>query len=314
MNHFDDFWLKYWWLIPVGATGFAFYELLTMWATREKKYAVISRSQVWQSVSGTAVKVSGGFLLPGPLSLVLGQLVQQSGGILGMLSSYLKALKQASLEYRLQHLLLVFKRYLEFAYYKLPSHFIYGFAAQTPILFSSYMWGSSTTGQLGLAFQAIALPLMLISQNASRVYYAELAAISKGDRAAALKLTKYMAARLFGIGLVIGMLLFAIAPMAFVIAFGKTWTEAGELARALSIYIPFQFVASPLIMAYNIYGNQRQVLILHCIRAALVTSVFFACHTMNLGALSTIYIYSIVISLHYSFVFFDVVRSIRKQR
>ncbi|MFK3844664.1 oligosaccharide flippase family protein [Stenotrophomonas sp. NPDC078853] len=314
LGRLDGFWTHYWWLVPIGGAGFASYELLTMWATREKQYSAISRSQVWQTISGTVFKVAGGFYAPGPLSLIVGQLVQQSGGILGILKSYFRAIRKSAASFTPRHLSLVFLRHLEFAYYKLPSHFIYSLAAQTPIIFSSYMWGSSTTGQLGLAFQAIAVPLMLISQNASRVYYAELAATGRRDCETALKLTRYMAVRLFAIGLLIAAGIFIVAPSIFTLAFGNNWLEAGEFARALSIYIPFQFVASPLIMAYNIYGNQKQVLALHCIRAALVVGVFAICYRIGLSAISTIYVYSVVISAHYTFVFFDVVRSIRNQR
>ena len=50
------------------------------------------------------------------------------------------------------------------------------------------------------------------------------------------------------------LLLWAFAPWAFEQAFGAPWREAGELARALALYIGVHFIASPLAvvtMAWN---------------------------------------------------------------
>lgn len=313
-SRFDAFWLSNWWLIPIGAAGFAFYEILSMWATRERSYSAISRSQLWQAVTGAGVKLVGGFTTPGPLALVSGQIIQQSGGIFGLLSSFTAAIRRALLGYRARHILSLSARYSDFPCYKLPSHFIYALAAQAPILFSSYMWDTSTTGQLGLAFQAIALPVALVSQNASRVYYAELAAIGKSNPQAALKLTYYMVARLFFIGLCACVGLLVLAPTLFQLAFGSDWALSGELARALAIYIPAQFVASPLITAYNIYGSQRQALFLHTVRAALVCGVFIVCHLLNVGVVATIYAYAVMISLHYGLTCYRVIKAIGNDR
>lgn len=294
-----DFWRRYWWLIPLGAAAFALYETVSMWATREKRYGLLSRSQVAQTLSGTAVKLVGGFVSPGPLALVAGQIVQQSGGILGMMRSAISSFLRAVKGYRPRHIRYVAFRYTEFPVYKLPSHFIYSLSAQAPVLFSTYMWGASVTGQLGVAFQAISLPVTLVSQNAGRVYYAELASIGRSNPRRAAELTKYLAARLLIVGIVAGTFIYAFAPLVFDAVFGREWSLAGDIARAMAVAVPAQFVASPLIMAYNIYGNQRQVLVIHSTRAVIVFSVFPLCHYMGLDAVSTIYFYSAAISLHY---------------
>lgn len=307
----DGFWLAYWWLIPVGSGGIAIYELTTMWATRDRRYREISISQVWQSITGTSAKIIGGALLPGSLSLVAGQVAQQSGGVFRLLPDLASSARRGLKYFRPSHFTAVIYRYSEFALYKLPAHFTYSLSAQTPILFSSNLWGASVTGQLGLAFQAIALPLALISQNASRVYYAELARIGTSDRQKALGLTKHMALRLSALGIAIGVSIFFAAPPVFQALFGQEWRSAGDFARALAIYIPFQFVASPLINAYNIYGNQRNVLFVHLVRMVLAVSVFVLSGQLGLGAVETIYIYSLVVSLDYAVVCLNVVRLIR---
>lgn len=297
-----EFWANYWWLLPIGSAGFALYEVLTMWATREKLYSAISRSQVAQSLSGTLVKILGGILAPSGFSLIVGQIFQQSGGLLGIAASSVSATRSALRRIRLRHLVMVGKRYLEFPIYKLPSHFVYAVSAQAPVIFSSYAWGASVTGQIGLAFQTIAMPVTLISQNSGRVYYAELASLGKKNTQAALDLTRSMAVRLFVIGLSIAALVFFSAPTIFSIIFGDDWKLAGNLASALAITIPAQFVASPLIMAFNIYGTQRQVLAVHLTRAGLVLAVFGLSVALQLRPIITIYLYSVLISIHYGLI------------
>lgn len=314
LQHMDSFWVQNLWIIFAGAFGFASYEVVTMWATREKRYSAISASQVWQSFTGTAVKIAAGLAFPSSLSLVVGQAVQQSGGLFSLFGSYSRAMRSALRSLNFGQITGVARRYLEFPAYKLPSHFIYALSAQAPILFSSYAWGAATTGQLGLAFQAIALPLALISQNASKVYYSELAALGRSDYQAALRLTNYLALRLFAVGMLISAALFLGAPFIFELAFGQTWRESGDFARALAVYIPFQFVASSLIMAYNIHGSQRRVLLVHFVRAALIATVFTVTSLLDIGALTTIYVYSAVISIHYAIVYYDVVRMIKLNR
>jgi len=306
----DGFWRAYWWLVIVGAIGAAGYELATMWATRRQQYHAISTSQVWQMLSGSATKLVGGFFGLGSVGLILGQVMQQSGGLAGLARPMLSSLRRALKEFNGRYLLAVAARYSDFPKYKMPAHFVYAYAAQAPVIMASYLWGASSTGQLGLAFQSMALPISLISQNASRVYYAELSKIGRGNPSAALELTRYMGVRLFGVGSLLGIGIFALAPMLFSLVFGQAWAEAGELARAMAIFIPFQFVASPLIMAYNIYGDQRRVLITHFIRAALVSMVFVLSYFLGLSLLKTIYIYAVVISVHYLLICRNVVKEI----
>ena len=58
--------------------------------------------------------------------------------------------------------------------------------------------------------------------------------------------------------LVIG--LWLVGPDLFAWAFGERWREAGELARALALYIGVHFVASPLAVVTMAWGAQAWAL------------------------------------------------------
>jgi len=65
-------------------------------------------------------------------------------------------------------------------------------------------------------------------------------------------------------------LLWAIGPWAFEALFGAQWRGAGELARALAVYIGAHFVAAPLAVVTLAWGAQAWAL-----RLALVGQAAF---------------------------------------
>ena len=65
-------------------------------------------------------------------------------------------------------------------------------------------------------------------------------------------------------------LLWTLGPCLFELAFGKPWREAGELARALALYIGVHFIASPLSVATMAWRQQAWAL-----RLAVVGQIMF---------------------------------------
>jgi O-antigen/teichoic acid export membrane protein len=72
------------------------------------------------------------------------------------------------------------------------------------------------------------------------------------------------------------LLLWLLAPAAFAAAFGERWREAGELARALALYIGLHFVASPLSVVTMAWGAQAWALKLSLLGQALFIAALAA--------------------------------------
>jgi O-antigen/teichoic acid export membrane protein len=87
---------------------------------------------------------------------------------------------------------------------------------------------------------------------------------------------------LFALPLVLA--LWLLAPMAFAAAFGEPWREAGELARALALYIGVHFVASPLSVVTMAWGAQAWALKLSLVGQALFIAALAA--GLAIGGLS----------------------------
>src|SRR5690554_2329394 len=63
------------WLIPMGVFAVGMYNALQYWSTRNKKFGLISKTRVTQSISGTSIKLGAGYLFGGwTAGLVFGQL------------------------------------------------------------------------------------------------------------------------------------------------------------------------------------------------------------------------------------------------
>src|SRR5690606_23822879 len=74
--------VPFWWAIGGGAFVVAAYELLTMWATRRRSYAIIAKTQTYQAALGEGIKILLGTLGLGATGLMLGQIAGQGGGSL----------------------------------------------------------------------------------------------------------------------------------------------------------------------------------------------------------------------------------------
>ena len=72
------------------------------------------------------------------------------------------------------------------------------------------------------------------------------------------------------------MLLWAFAPWAFEQAFGTAWREAGDLARALALYIGVHFIASPLAVVTMAWNAQAWALKLALVGQAIFLAALAA--------------------------------------
>ena len=109
--------------------------------------------------------------------------------------------------------------------------------------------GPAAAGAWGLALRYLKAPATLVGGAVSQALYPRLAASGSAQgrctaagRALVVRTMALLA--LLAAPLVAG--LWWLAPRLFAWAFGPDWADAGELARALALYIGLHFVASPL--------------------------------------------------------------------
>ena len=108
--------------------------------------------------------------------------------------------------------------------------------------------GPAAAGAWGLALRYLKAPATLVGGAVSQALYPRLAqaggavGCTRAGRALVLRTMALLA--LLALPLVLG--LWWLGPGLFAWAFGPEWRAAGELARALAVYIGLHFIASPL--------------------------------------------------------------------
>ena len=142
--------------------------------------------------------------------------------------------------------------------------------------------GPAAAGAWGLALRYLKAPATLVGGAVSQALYPRLARSGAGPvgctragRALVLRTMALLA--LLALPLVLG--LWWLGPALFAWAFGPEWRAAGELARALSVYIGLHFIASPLGVVTMAWQAQAWAL-----RLALVgQAVFVAALALGLA-------------------------------
>lgn len=304
--------LPYWWLLVLGFFSTGFYEILTQWATREKAFKTLAKTQVWQSALGAALKVILGIFGIKPLGLLLGQLVTQAGGGLLLAFSFFKKFKENYKYLCRNKIVFLLKFFSGFPKYRLPSQFLLVLAIQAPLVFSTWHFGIEATGQLALALMALALPVALLGQTMGQAYYAEIARIGKSQPKKLTQVTKQVVKNLFMLGLLPCLMLTLFAPGLFEIAFGQQWREAGELAKILSIYIVFQFASGPVASVFSVLKKERLYLYINLARVVFVFLSLFFSFYFYFDFKAYVLLYSILVAVSYILTLIVVFLSLNK--
>src|SRR5690606_18420157 len=114
-----------------------------------------------------------------PLGLLVGQAVNLSGGVGALFRAFVRDFRSNVQFVSLRRLRTVGAVYWEFPVYRLPSQFLLQLSMQAPLLFAASFYDAETTGQLGLALMAVALPVNLLGQSMSTAYQAEASKLGR---------------------------------------------------------------------------------------------------------------------------------------
>jgi O-antigen/teichoic acid export membrane protein len=130
--------------------------------------------------------------------------------------------------------------------------------------------GPAAAGFWGLSLRYLKAPATLVGSAVSQALYPKLAAAGPIPDAAGRVAVRLVMAGLALLALPLVLLLWLLGPWLFAKLFGSAWREAGELARALALYIGLHFVASPLSVVTMCWEAQAWAL-----KLALVGQVVF---------------------------------------
>lgn len=294
--------ISWWWLIVLGSIVVALYELLSLWATREKEYSLIAKNKVMQSIFGEITKIILGVLSIKPFGLLLGNVVEQGSGITSFYLLLRKKIGLLKIDVGYKFFFFLLKYYRAFPIYRMPSQFLLVFSMQAPAIFSAALFGKGVTGQLSLALMALALPVSIIGNSVGQVFYGEIAKIGKKSSNQIKRLAYQVQKKLFIVGIPLTVFIFFFGEFLFKICFGEKWSEAGNFASILAPYLLLQLTSAPLIQVLNIYNSQLGFLLINLVRTIGLIAIYFVFLKFDYDAEKFIATLSLFLFMFYLFV------------
>jgi O-antigen/teichoic acid export membrane protein len=278
-------------LICISIFGKGFYEILSNWCVKEKKFKLITKSKIYQSSLSSIIKLTLGYLGLTNFGLMLGHISLEGSGSIIIFRKFLhnnlnfyKAINFTTIKNLLN-------KYKKFPIMQLPSQLLLVSSNNLIVFVFSFIFGIETLGFYALAVSLLNAPLNVIGQSVSQVYYAEICSIGKHQPQKIKKLTinvvKKMSLLFFPLLIVV-----FFGETIFSLIFGNEWQKSGLYAAALCPLVLSRFIASPVMSIFNLYGLQEIQLKISIQRLVVLVILFTLVYLFGLSILHSMLIYS----------------------
>ena len=256
--------------LPAAVGAFGGLSLATLAAVRAQRFAALAASRVLQQGGGAALQAAAGATGAGLWGLIVAPIAAALAA-----AAWLRPRLGQGGRVPRAALAAVARRHRDFPLLNTPHAFLGALQDTLAVVLVAAWQGPAAAGFWGLALRYLKAPATLVGGAVSQALYPALAARGAPTvqgRSAVRRVMRTLA--LLALPLVLALWLFA--PAAFAAAFGARWYEAGELARALALYIGLHFVASPLSVATMAWGAQAWALKLSLVGQALFVAALAA--------------------------------------
>jgi len=240
------------------------------WLVRIGRFHNIAQARVAQSMTVSALQLSGAVIGLGGTGLILGDAVGRFAGLIILLrcSGLFKGLprERAGLN-RLFHL---GKRYIRFPAIATPSALINAIGFSLPSFIIERFFGTSGLGVFSLLERVMGIPTLFVGQPLSQTFIHRLRqAIPCGPVAAQTEIRE-TARKAAILGLVPFVALALFGPVLFSFVFGERWRITGELAQRLALPYYVAYALWPVMPTVYILNRLRTQMIWDVCRAAIL--------------------------------------------
>jgi O-antigen/teichoic acid export membrane protein len=210
-------------------------------------------------------------LLPGAIGLISGQIVGFSVAAI-FATRALNRTGSAIPKSCVRRLARAAYKYRKYPKYDVGAALMSNLNIFGPAVLLAALFDTTVAGWYAFAHRLLAMPLTLLSNSLSRVYYSEAARIGANDHAALRQIFRHTLSRLLLIAVPPVMLAAAIAPWMFAVIFGAQWREAGWYCTLLTPMLLAHVVASVLGPTLDVVGRQGLRLIRESVCLLLIVS------------------------------------------
>ncbi|KAA1194752.1 lipopolysaccharide biosynthesis protein [Photorhabdus heterorhabditis] len=242
---------NYIYYIPLGIITYGFYRAVSFNSIRKRQYREFSITRITQTIVMVSVQIIGGIASLGASSLILGQILGQSLGVLflGKKSQY----RFITNRKEFKKIKLLAKKYYKFPVYDFPAASINTFSNELPPLFIMSTYGLKSAGFYLIASRISGAPIILLSQTVSSILQGYLK-----DPATApflkIKKTFYF---LTLISLLFAIVTYFAGIPVITFIFGEEWYESGKYLLCLIPHLCGQIIYSSLSIYLSIFEHQK---------------------------------------------------------
>lgn len=298
---FNDSLSDYFWLIPFGVFVVGMYNATQYWSSRKKRFSIIAKTRIEQSLAGNSVKLLVGFFGGGAPGLILGQAVSQGAGFvkigLSVLRNDFKVLEKVNV----LHFRIALRRYKKFPTYSVMESFANAAAMQVPLLLIAYYAEDAEVGFLMVAMQLLSTPIKLIGKSFSQVFLTEASSCYHKGRLRSFVISKIVA--LAKISILPVLLLAIFSPVLLPYVLGEEWHRSGVLVAWMAPWFFMQFITSPVSMSLHINNKQEIAFILQLVGfllrvgSVLIFAILYPEYVGEVYAISGLFFYFIYLAV-----------------
>ena len=268
-----------WLPAAVGALGLV--SLATLNATRAQRFRGLAIARVVQHGGGALAQVAAGLLQAGVTGLIVAPIAAALAAVAAL--GWPGPARAARAQWQA-----VARVHRSFPILNTPHAFLGALQDTLAVALVAGSLGPAAAGAWGLALRYLKAPATLVGGAVSQALYPRLAALDGvstsvaagavpiGCTAAGRALVLRTMALLALLATPLVAALWWLGPRLFAWAFGPEWAAAGELARALALYIGLHFVASPLGVVTMAWQAQAWALKLALVGQALFVAALAA--------------------------------------
>ncbi len=255
-------------LIPLAVLLSGFIAILSQWINRKKDFKIKAKAVFVQSLGVNSLKLAIGLLYPSALGLIvitiLGSALHLSLLYCGTKQYLILGVLKHKTNYEKEKIKRIAVKYKDFAVFRTPQIVLNAISISMPVLVLAAYFGPSIAGFYSLARSILGLPISLIGEAVTSVFYPRVndaVQNNEDSRSLIIKSTLYMA--------LIGIIPFGIVilwgPWLFATIFGENWHTAGIYAQWLSVWLYSGLVNRPCIASIPVLNMQKKLLIIEVI-------------------------------------------------
>lgn len=262
-NYFSISHFHYWfYLIPVVVLVYGINFSISTYASRLKKFSIITKGKIYSALFSTAFSLSMGLLIKGPAGLIYGFVINYITMAAITMIPFIqedRGLFKGIFAYR--EFGALFFKYKNFPLYNLPADLIMIIVYQLPVFILGRV-SSAYAGFLGMSNRVLGMPVTFITTSFAEVFRQKAAEEynAKGNcKVLFIKTLK----TLFLIAIVPFSIFALFAPSLFSFVFGEKWEPAGHYAQIMTVLFFARFMVLPFVSLYNLRMKQKEDFLMH---------------------------------------------------